>query len=122
MSTNIVPTIGVIDGHRADTRRTDPTTSHEARDNITLEALAESQAEVLAILHIYGPVTAADLVDYHELRYAMGHANGHLSDSRLRTALNELKDAGRAEVYDTVRRVSRAGGRATAQRRWVVTP
>ena len=107
--------------HSADTRATDPVTAHEARDSITEQGLAESQQEVLAILHIYAPLTAGEIVDYHELRYAM-QQTGHLSDSRLRTALSELAEAGRVEVFDTIRRASRPGGRETNQRRWVVAP
>lgn len=105
---------------RADTRRTDPTTSHEARDGVSEQALAESQAEVIGILHIYGPVTAAEIVDWHEYRFETHTASSHLSDSRLRTALHELAEIGHVRVVDTVRRASRAGGRETSQRRWAV--
>lgn len=120
MPTSTVPRVGVIDGFRADTRRTDPTTSHEARDGVSEQALAESQAEVIAILHIYGPVTAAEIVELHELRFELHQASSHLSDSRLRTALHELSKIGHVRVVDTVRRASRAGGRETSQRRWAV--
>lgn len=106
--------------HTADTRATDPITSHEARDSITVEGLAESQQEVLAILHIYAPATAAEIVEYHEIRFASEQTGWSLSDSRLRTALSELAKAGRVEEFDTVRRASRPGGRETSQRRWVV--
>jgi hypothetical protein len=91
----MIPAIGVLDGHRADTRTNDPETSHEARDSISEEALAESQAEVLAILHLYGPQADHDILTIHELRHGLGHARFLLSGPRLRTARNELVDYGR---------------------------
>lgn len=117
-----IPMIGVLDGHGADTRETDPHTSHEARDGITPEGLAESQQEVLAILRLYGPMDAAVLVEQHELRAGFGHTLWHLSDSRLRTAVKELADAGRIVCVRTVRRSTRPGGRETRHRVWAVTP
>ncbi len=89
-----VPSVGVLDGHRADTRATDPETSHEARDSISVEALAESQAEVLAILRIYGPQADHDILTLHELRQGLGHTAFRLSGSRLRTARAELVEVG----------------------------
>ena len=116
-----IPMIGVLDGHGADTRETDPITSHEARDGITPEGLAESQQEVLAILHMYGPLDATRLVEQHELRAGLGHTPWHLSDSRLRTALKELAVAGQIVCTGTVRFAARPGGRLTAHRVWAVT-
>jgi len=89
-----VPAIGVLDGHRADTRATDPETSHAARDSLSEEALAESQAEVLAILRIYGPQADHDILTIHELRHGLGHARFLLSGPRLRTARHELVELG----------------------------
>jgi hypothetical protein len=96
----VIPAIGVLDGHRADTRAGDPHTSHEARDSISVEALAESQAEVLAILHIYGPQADHDILTLHELRHGLGHARFLLSGPRLRTARNELVEYGRVVQTD----------------------
>lgn len=115
-----IPMIGVLDGHGADTRETDPITSHEARDGITPEGLAESQQEVLAILHLYGPLDAVRVVEQHEARADLGHTVWHLSDSRLRTAIKELADAGLIVCVGTVRRAARAGCRETNHRVWAV--
>lgn len=79
----------------ADTRRTDPVTSHEARDSISVEALAESQQEVLAILSMYGPLEDHRIHEAHEVRAELGHALFKLSGSRLRTARKELTELGR---------------------------
>lgn len=116
-----VPMIGVYDGYTADTRLSDPHTSHEARDGISVEALAESQQETLAILNLYGPMDAAQLVERHELRAELGHTGWRLSDSRLRTAIKELADAGRIVCVRTDRRATHPGGRMTAHRVWAVT-
>jgi hypothetical protein len=89
-----VPAVGVLDGRHADTRRADPETSHEARDSISEEALAESQAEVLAILHLYGPQADHDTLTIHELRHGVGATQILLSGQRLRTARNELVELG----------------------------
>ncbi len=80
--------------HTADTRPTNPITSHEARDSISVEALAESQAEVLAILRIYGPQADHDVLALHEARFAGGQARFKLSGQRLRTARHELTELG----------------------------
>lgn len=82
--------VGVLDGHRADTRTNDPETSHAARDSISDEALAESQAEVLAILHLYGPQADHDILTIHELRHGFGATDHLLTGQRLRTARKEL--------------------------------
>lgn len=90
-----VPMVGVLDGHHPDSRLTDPETSHAARDSITWEALAESQAEVLAILHMYGPQADHDILTIHEFRHARGIARFEFTGQRLRTARNELVEFGR---------------------------
>lgn len=92
--TEFIPQVGVVDGFTADTRRTDPETSHSARDSISVEALAESQQEVLAILNVYGPQADHDILTLHELRYQTGHATYRLSGQRLRTARHELVELG----------------------------
>lgn len=91
----MIPAIGVLDGHRADTRTNDPETSHAARDSISDEALAESQAEVLAILHMNGPQADHDILAIHEFRHARGIARHEFTGQRLRTARNELVEYGR---------------------------
>lgn len=90
----MLPTIGVVDGHAADTRRTDPLTSHEARDSISVEALADSQQEVLAILNVYGPQADHDILTLHESRHYVGAIPFKLSGQRLRTARHELVELG----------------------------
>lgn len=97
MSTSFPPVVGAaaaLGGHGRDTRATDPTTSHQARDSISVEALAESQQEVLAILNLYGPQADHDTLTLHELRHGLGQTAFKLSGSRLRTARKELAELG----------------------------
>lgn len=107
-----VPMVGVLDGHRADTRTNDPETSHAARDSISNEALAESQAEVLAILRIYGPQANHDIETLHEGRYAAGQTSINLSGSRLRTARAELEKDGRLVLVTAKGAITPSGRRA----------
>lgn len=90
--------MSVLEG--ADARVTDPVTSHEARDSISVDALAESQAEVLAILHMHGPQADHDLLTLHELRHGRGLARFLFSGSRLRTARAELVKFGNVVEAD----------------------
>jgi hypothetical protein len=68
--------------------------SHRARDSISVEALAESQQEVLAILRINGPHADHDIVEIHDARHLTGMTRYHLSGQRLRTARAELVELG----------------------------
>lgn len=111
------PPVGVVDGHTADTRRTDPETSHAARDSISVEALAESQAEVLAILRIYGPQADHDILTLHELRAGQGHTTYTLSGPRLRTARHELVELGLVQQSEG-KALTSSGRRANI---WAVT-
>lgn len=90
----IRPAVGAADGFAADARRTDPVTSHAARDSISVEALAESQREVLAILRITGPQADHDILAIHEARHGTGRTAFRLSGPRLRTARHELVELG----------------------------
>jgi hypothetical protein len=110
------PVVDSMGGFSADTRLTDPTESHAARDSISTVALAESQAEVLAILHLYGPQPDHEIVTLHELRAAMGHTLFTLSGSRLRTARHELEQLGK--IMESGSAVTSTGRRT---RVWKVT-
>lgn len=69
------------------TRLTDPVTSHEAADQ-TADTVAASQAAVLGVLRDFGP-----LADF-EVAYRLA---GRFSESRMRTARNELAANGLVE-------------------------
>lgn len=89
-----IPMIGVLEGRHADVRATDPVTSHQARDTITAAGLAESQAEVIAILRINGPLPDHDIAAMHDFRAARGVATHRFTPQRLRTARHELTELG----------------------------
>lgn len=94
------PTIlSTVTGDSPRARRSDPVTSHEAADSISPEALEASEVEVLAILADVGrPMTAEELTKVHHLRAWNGTAAGTWTDQRLRTALKQLRRAGRVVV------------------------
>jgi hypothetical protein len=89
----------------ARTRRTDPTTSHEAAD-ATQSSVAASQTAVLEIL----TDAVMDLTDEE----IAGYLRGRFSPSRVRTARHELEEAGFVVQAGTVK----LPGRRTRMRTW----
>jgi hypothetical protein len=109
-------TLPTVFPHSADARQSDPIESHEARDSISNEMLAESQAEVLAILCLYGPQPDHDIQTIHELRQGFGATEVLLSGQRLRTARHELVELGMVRKSD-IPGVTPSGRRASV---WAV--
>lgn len=83
----------VTEGDTARARKTDPVTSHEAADSITLEGREASELEVLTILRAAtSPITAEQIESRHTSRAGWGETSHHYTASRLRTALKQLAD------------------------------
>lgn len=94
MPTTDKPTILEIDGHHARTRKTDPTTSHEAADS-NHDTVKQSQDFVADTLWLHGPLADHELVERCEAEFAAFPNNPRWSASRIRTARAELVDQGR---------------------------
>lgn len=106
------PVVGsVLDGHAADTRRTDPVTSHEARDSSNAAA---SLGAVLSVLRDEGPLTDEELVWAMETAHVWGRVP-RFTPQRIRTARHHLVERG--EVADAgVYRLTATGRRAKVWR------
>lgn len=74
------------------TRRSDPSTSHEAADS---NNVPDSRAQVLAILRMCGPLADHEMVDQYDLLAA--RIGVHYTPSRLRSARAELVRDGLVE-------------------------
>lgn len=89
-------TLPMVYPGKANTRRPDPTTSHEAADT---NDTAESRRNVLRLLIIAGPLADHELVDMYEVMVAR-HGSGQwkqFTPQRLRTARAELTETGAVE-------------------------
>ena len=96
-----------LGGPGALTRKADPATSHEAADSLSVEALEDSEREVLAVLAVaVRPLTAEELYDAHLQRWDAELAARRYSPSRIRTALKQLVEDGRIEKAGTGRTIS----------------
>lgn len=85
-----VPMIGTVFGEDSPrARRSDPETSQEAAD--TSVSPAESQAHVLRVLAVTGPLADHEVFDWLEADGVM------ISPSRVRTARHELVEQGLVE-------------------------
>jgi hypothetical protein len=87
-------------------RRSDPVTSHQAADSISMTGRLDSQAHVLFDLRLYGRSAAWQIEERAELTARQW------SPSRLRTALKELVESGRVVRSDVAGLTPR--GRACA--------
>lgn len=81
------PSVPMVYPGSANTRRSDPLTSHEAADSVDEAA---SCAEVRRLLAAHGPLTDEEIAWKH----AAPLPRPMFSQSRLRTARSELKEAG----------------------------
>jgi len=73
-------------------RRTDPSTSHEAAQGLTPEALTETQAAILKLLTVQ-PMTDDNLLINHSAGAATGRWRA-ASDSGIRSRRSELVSRG----------------------------
>lgn len=86
-----------VTGDSPRARRSDPVTSHAAADTVTSAAREASELEVLAILAA-GRMTAEQVIKRHAYRASRGLAARKWTDSRLRTALSQLREKGLIEA------------------------
>jgi hypothetical protein len=82
-------------GDTARARKTDPVTSHEAADSISVVGREASEVEVLTILRAADkPITSEQLEHRHITRAWQIPGISLYSGARLRTALKQLADDG----------------------------
>lgn len=109
------PILSTLTGDNPRARRSDPVTSHEAADSITIDALEASEVEVLTILGtVSRPITADEIIRSHGIRAWSGDAERAWTDSRIRTAISQLRKTGR--VVADGRGKTRTGRSAEALR------
>lgn len=93
----VPPILSQVTGDSPRARRDDPLTSHAAADAVTEAAREASELEVLAILSA-GRMTAEQIIKRHAYRASRGLAVRKWTDSRLRTALSQLRQKGLVEA------------------------
>lgn len=81
----------------AQSRSTDPQTSHEAAKSITKDAITRGQAVVLRLFTDHGSMTDKDLRDHYQALYIRDKETPRLSSSGLRTRRCELVDKGKLQ-------------------------
>lgn len=115
MSTPMI--LSQVSGDSARARLTDPTTSHQAADSISTEALEASEIEVLEVLAASRTPLSGEQIEAKHLERARLIFDGPdrlYSGSRLRTALKQLAKAGRVVPDGETR--TKSGRRAVTWR------